>query len=77
VGGNETDKRQEHGSMTMMGSLRVIELQLVAFVLVFSTSGLVPLLDLLFPAFVSIYLFVDWDKHPSKLARRGGYHFKL
>ncbi|GAU25396.1 hypothetical protein TSUD_70490 [Trifolium subterraneum] len=55
-GGNETDKWQEHGSMTMMGSLRVIELQLVAFVLVFSASGLVPLLDLLFPVFVSIYL---------------------
>lgn len=46
------------GSMTMMGSLRVIELQLVAFVLVFSASGLVPLLDLLFPVLVSIYLFL-------------------
>ncbi|XP_058731085.1 uncharacterized protein LOC131602884 [Vicia villosa] len=53
---NETDKRQQHGSMTMMGSLRVIELQLVAFVLVFSASGLVSLFDLLFPVFVSIYL---------------------
>lgn len=55
-GGIEAEKRQEHGSMTMMGSLRVIELQLVAFVLVFSASGLVPLLDLLFPLFVSFYL---------------------
>lgn len=61
AGGNEAEKR-EHGtspivSMTMMGSLRVIELQLVAFVLVFSASGLVPLLDLLFPILVSMYLF--------------------
>ena len=54
-------RHQEHvppvvGSMNLMGSLRVIELQLVAFVLVFSASGLVPLLDLAFPAFVSIYI---------------------
>ncbi|KAA8533340.1 hypothetical protein F0562_033127 [Nyssa sinensis] len=40
----------------VMGSLRVIELQLVAFIMVFSASGLVPLLDLVFPAFVSVYL---------------------
>ncbi|KAL7197151.1 hypothetical protein ACSBR1_037049 [Camellia fascicularis] len=40
----------------VMGSLRVIELQLVAFIMVFSASGLVPLLDLIFPAFVSAYL---------------------
>lgn len=40
-----------------MGSLRVIELQLVAFIMVFSASGLVPLLDLVFPAFASAYLF--------------------
>ncbi|KAL2510362.1 hypothetical protein Fot_34009 [Forsythia ovata] len=39
-----------------MGSLRVIELQLVAFIMVFSASGLVPLLDLVFPAFASAYL---------------------
>lgn len=52
--GKEGDKRV--GSMTMMGSLRVIELQLVAFVLVFSASGLVPLLDLLSPILISIYL---------------------
>lgn len=38
-----------------MGSLRVIELQLVAFIMVFSASGLVPLLDLIFPAFATIY----------------------
>lgn len=41
----------------MMGSLRVIELQLVAFIMVFSASGLVPLLDLAFPAFASAYFF--------------------
>lgn len=40
----------------VMGSLRVIELQLVAFIMVFSASGLVPLLDLIFPAFASAYL---------------------
>ncbi|KAI4344837.1 hypothetical protein L6164_012024 [Bauhinia variegata] len=40
----------------LMGSLRVIELQLVAFIMVFSASGLVPLLDLVFPAFTSAYL---------------------
>ncbi|KAG6791351.1 hypothetical protein POTOM_000468 [Populus tomentosa] len=40
----------------VMGSLRAIELQLVGFVMVFSVSGLVPLLDLVFPAFTSAYL---------------------
>ncbi|XP_062109551.1 uncharacterized protein LOC133821034 [Humulus lupulus] len=40
----------------IMGSLRIIELQLVAFIMVFSVSGLVPLLDLVFPAFASAYL---------------------
>ncbi|CAA7400577.1 unnamed protein product [Spirodela intermedia] len=40
----------------VMGSLRVIELQLVAFIVVFSASGLVSLLDLAYPAFVSFYL---------------------
>ncbi|KAL2547226.1 hypothetical protein Fot_16459 [Forsythia ovata] len=41
---------------TVMGSLRVIELQLVAFIMVLSASGLVPLLDLIFPAFASAYI---------------------
>ncbi|EXB40321.1 hypothetical protein L484_017463 [Morus notabilis] len=41
----------------VMGSLRIIELQLVAFIMVFSVSGLVPLLDLVFPAFTTAYLF--------------------
>ncbi|GAB4850470.1 hypothetical protein Ancab_029776 [Ancistrocladus abbreviatus] len=40
----------------VMGSLRVIELQLVAFIMVFSASGLVPLLDLVFPALASVYI---------------------
>ncbi|XP_074565808.1 uncharacterized protein LOC141822268 [Curcuma longa] len=39
-----------------MGSLRVIELQLVAFIIVFSASGLVPFLDLVFPAFATLYI---------------------
>ncbi|KAF3652700.1 putative transcription factor bHLH76-like [Capsicum annuum] len=42
----------------VMGPLRVIELQLVAFIMVFSASGLVPLLDLIFPALASAYLLV-------------------
>jgi hypothetical protein len=41
-----------------MGSLRVVELQLVAFIVVFSASGLVPVVDLLFPVFISIYAFL-------------------
>ncbi|KAJ8773608.1 hypothetical protein K2173_005854 [Erythroxylum novogranatense] len=40
----------------IMGSLRVIELQLVAFIMVFSASGLVPLFDLVFPVFASAYI---------------------
>ncbi|KAL6573228.1 hypothetical protein OROMI_012844 [Orobanche minor] len=44
------------GGFGLMGSLRVIELQLVAFIMVFSASGLVPLLDLIFPAAASFYL---------------------
>ncbi|KFK44676.1 hypothetical protein AALP_AA1G289000 [Arabis alpina] len=44
------------GGGGLMGSLRVIELQLVAFILVFSASGLVPILDMLFPAFATVYL---------------------
>ncbi|KAJ7547339.1 hypothetical protein O6H91_08G081200 [Diphasiastrum complanatum] len=42
----------------VMGSLRVIQLQLVAFIIVFSASGLVPLVDLAFPVFVSIYTII-------------------
>ncbi|KZV39997.1 hypothetical protein F511_12392 [Dorcoceras hygrometricum] len=43
-------------SGNLMGSLRVIELQLVAFIMVFSVSGLVPLRDLIFPALISVYI---------------------
>jgi hypothetical protein len=42
----------------VLGSLRVVELQLVAFIVVFSASGLVPVVDLLFPVFISIYAFL-------------------
>lgn len=54
------NQRQEQSTTvgSVMGSLRVIELQLVAFIMVFSASGLVPLLDLVFPAFTSAYLLV-------------------
>ncbi|TQE09208.1 hypothetical protein C1H46_005143 [Malus baccata] len=51
--------RQQHQQSAVggvMGSLRVIELQLVAFIMVFSASGLVPLFDLIFPAFATAYL---------------------
>lgn len=41
-----------------MGSLRVIELQLVAFIMVFSASGLVPLIDLAFPVATTLYLLL-------------------
>ncbi|KAH6802629.1 transmembrane protein [Perilla frutescens var. frutescens] len=40
----------------VMGSLRVIELQLVAFIMIFSASGLIPLLNLVFPAAAMAYL---------------------
>ncbi|XP_068649811.1 uncharacterized protein [Aristolochia californica] len=42
----------------VIGSLRVIELQLVAFIMVFSASGLVPILDLGFPVLASVYLLL-------------------
>ncbi|XP_047319008.1 uncharacterized protein LOC124922320 [Impatiens glandulifera] len=41
-----------------MGSVRVIELQLVAFIMVFSITGLVPILDMIFPAMASFYLLI-------------------
>ncbi|XP_021293414.1 uncharacterized protein LOC110423518 [Herrania umbratica] len=49
-------QQQQSVAGGLMGSLRVIELQLVAFIMVFSISGLVPLLDLVFPAFASTYI---------------------
>lgn len=39
----------------VMGSFRVIELQLMGFIVVFSASGLVPLIDILFPIVISVY----------------------
>ncbi|KAL7610025.1 uncharacterized protein LOC111919364 [Lactuca sativa] len=42
----------------VMESLRMMDLQLVAFITVFSASGLVPLFDLLFPAITSAYLLL-------------------
>ncbi|XP_059316493.1 uncharacterized protein LOC132067314 [Lycium ferocissimum] len=51
-------QQQQQQGVGVMGSLRVIELQLVAFIMVFSASGLVPLLDLVFPAFASAYLLL-------------------
>ncbi|KAJ6393189.1 hypothetical protein OIU77_022628 [Salix suchowensis] len=51
-------QQQQQNSVVggVMGSLRAIELQLIAFIMVFSASGLVPVLDLVFPAFTSAYL---------------------
>ncbi|XP_043703817.1 uncharacterized protein LOC122653920 [Telopea speciosissima] len=49
-------QHQHQHQWGVMGSLRVIELQLVCFIMVFSASGLVPLFDLVFPAFISAYL---------------------
>ncbi|KAK8491598.1 hypothetical protein V6N13_110223 [Hibiscus sabdariffa] len=48
--------QQQSEAGSIMGSLRVIELQLVVFIMVFSISGLVPLIDLVFPAFASAYV---------------------
>ncbi|KAG8083246.1 hypothetical protein GUJ93_ZPchr0015g6705 [Zizania palustris] len=42
----------------VMGSLRIIELQLVAFIMVFSASGLVPLIDIAFPIATTVYLLL-------------------
>ncbi|XP_060214235.1 uncharacterized protein LOC132641310 [Lycium barbarum] len=54
----QKERNQQQEGVGVMGSLRVIELQLVAFIMVFSASGLVPLLDLVFPAFASAYLLL-------------------
>ncbi|GAB2262506.1 hypothetical protein Droror1_Dr00003503 [Drosera rotundifolia] len=58
----DTERKQQKQEVPPMGlggglgSLRIIELQLVAFIMVFSASGLVPLLDLVFPALASAYI---------------------
>ncbi|BAT79408.1 hypothetical protein LR48_Vigan04g073500 [Vigna angularis] len=66
--GMESKRRAEEGSHgSMMGSLRMIELQLVAFILVFSASGLIPLLDLVFPVLASAYILaLSYFAFPSK-----------
>lgn len=58
--GDAKERMQEsEGSVGgVMGSLRVVELQLVAFIIVFSASGLVPVQDLVFPVFLSAYAFI-------------------
>lgn len=42
----------------IMGSFRVIEFQLVGFIVVFSASGLVPLADILFPLAITLYCVI-------------------
>ena len=68
----------------VMGSLRVIELQLVAFIIVFSASGLVPLVDLVFPVFLSIYAFLlssfvfpNYGKPEALVVFKGNRLFQL
>lgn len=60
VGARERGRpaQAEQGSRGLMGSMRTIELQLVAFIVVFSASGLVPVMDLIFPVFVTLYLVI-------------------
>lgn len=53
-----SDKEDGGSPKGLMGSIRTIELQLVAFIVVFSASGLVPVGDLLFPVFVTPYLYI-------------------
>lgn len=55
----EGKSREDKGGVVggLMGSLRTIELQLVAFIVVFSASGLVPLLDMAFPILITAYLW--------------------
>ncbi|KAL5717478.1 hypothetical protein ACHQM5_010470 [Ranunculus cassubicifolius] len=53
---HQQNQQQQAVMGGVMGSLRVIELQLVAFIMVFSVSGLVPLIDIVFPAFTTAYL---------------------
>ncbi|KAK4785692.1 hypothetical protein SAY86_002381 [Trapa natans] len=83
-----TDTRQQRKQSTVGGltsSLRVIELQLVAFITVFSASGLVPLLDLIFPVFASAYLVARSRlAFPARAAPvvsseifKGGHFFRL
>ncbi|KAG0591884.1 hypothetical protein M758_1G212100 [Ceratodon purpureus] len=54
-GGAHADAADFGGLGGVMGSFRVIEIQLMAFILVFSASGLVPVVDMLFPLLITIY----------------------
>ncbi|MCO5562155.1 hypothetical protein L7F22_015781 [Adiantum nelumboides] len=54
--GKTPNQAEQSARAGLMGSMRTIELQLVAFIVVFSASGLVPLLDIVFPVFVTTYL---------------------
>ncbi|KAG0455019.1 hypothetical protein HPP92_023914 [Vanilla planifolia] len=67
----------------VMGSLRVIELQLVAFIMVFSASGLVPVLDLVFPGCATLYclalsrlVFPSLHSGPNREIFRGSRWFQ-
>ena len=57
-GGTRENVSDFGGMGGVMGSFRVIELQLMAFIVVFSASGLVPLIDILFPVIISLYSVV-------------------
>ncbi|MCO5589023.1 hypothetical protein L7F22_042987 [Adiantum nelumboides] len=52
------EKDDDGSPKGLMSSIRTIELQLVAFIVVFSASGLVPVADLLFPVFITPYLYI-------------------
>ncbi|KAK9063547.1 hypothetical protein SSX86_017417 [Deinandra increscens subsp. villosa] len=55
---DQNTRQPATGGVGMMRSIRWIELQLVAFVMVFSAIGLVPLFDLVFPAMTTAYLLL-------------------
>lgn len=70
---SSSNQKQPTVMSGVMGSLRVIELQLVAFIMVFSASGLVPFLDLIFPAFASGYiLLISRLAFPAVRSRSNG-----
>lgn len=57
-GGAQENVADFGGLGGMMGSFRVIEMQLMAFIIVFSASGLVPLVDIIFPLVITLYCVV-------------------
>lgn len=73
----ERMRESENSLGGVMGSVSVIDLQLVAFIIVFSASGLVPLLDLGFAVFLSAYAcFLSALVFPSYGASRPPDVFK-